>query len=66
MDPVSIPEAQLYSPCRPGAESGSEQVVGSDMLIDDYDMDEKQDVAIITPAESPEEPEAEPVADDCE
>ena len=35
------------------------------MLIDDYDMDEKQDVAIITPADSPEEPEVEPAADDC-
>ena len=34
------------------------------MLIDDYDADEKQDVAIITPAESPEEPETEPAADD--
>ena len=42
-----------------------EQVVGSEMLIDDYDMDEKQDVAIITPAESSEEAEAEPAADDC-
>ena len=41
------------------------QVVGSDMMIDDYDVDEKQDVAIITPAESPEEPETEPAADDC-
>ena len=36
------------------------------MLIDEYDtLDEKQDVAIITPAESPEEPEQEPTADDC-
>ena len=36
------------------------------MLIDDYDtLDDKQDVAIITPAESPEEPEAEPLASDC-
>ena len=36
------------------------------MVIDEYDMgDEKQDVAIITPAESSEEPEAEPSADDC-
>jgi ubiquitin carboxyl-terminal hydrolase 7 len=35
------------------------------MLIDDYDIDEKQDVAIITPAESPEEVEADPPADDC-
>ena len=34
------------------------------MLIDDYE-DEKQDVAIITPAESPEEAEPEPAADDC-
>ena len=29
-------------------------------------VDDKQDVAIITPTESPEEPEAEPAADDCE
>ena len=36
------------------------------MLIDDYDtLDDKQDVAIITPAESPEEPESEPLANDC-
>ena len=51
------------------------QVMGSDMLIDDYDMvdEEKQDVAIITPTDSPDEPEAdstlpdpEPTADDCE
>lgn len=36
------------------------------MLVDGYDMvDEKPDVAIITPAESSEEPELEPVADDC-
>lgn len=37
---------------------------GGDMLIDDYDVvDEKQDVAIITPDDSVEEPE--PLADDC-
>ena len=36
------------------------------MVIDDYDqLDEKQDVAIITPTESPEEPDPEPMADDC-
>ena len=29
-------------------------------------VDEKPDVAIITPTESPEEPEVEPAADDCE
>ena len=35
------------------------------MIIDDYDqLDEKPDVAIITPTES-EETDAEPVADDC-
>jgi hypothetical protein len=36
--------------------------------MDDYDMlDEKQeDVAIITPAESPEESAPEPAANDCE
>lgn len=37
------------------------------MLVDDYEMvDEKPEVAIITPADSSEEPESEPVADDCE
>ena len=36
------------------------------MLIDDYDpIDEKPDVAIITPDESVGEPEPEPLADDC-
>ena len=39
---------------------------GGEMLIDDYDVvDEKPDVAIITPDESPEEPEPEVLADDC-
>lgn len=37
---------------------------GGDMLIDDYDpVDEKQNVAIITTDDSPEE--LEPLADDC-
>lgn len=37
---------------------------GGDTLIDDIDLvDEKQDVAIITPDDSMEE--AEPLADDC-
>ena len=37
------------------------------MLIDDYEVvDEKQEVAIITPTESPDEPDARPRADDCE
>ena len=41
--------------------------MGNDILVDDYDMiDEKPDVAIITPADSSEEPEAETLADDCE
>ena len=45
---------------------GIKQNVGSDMVIDEYSMEEdKQDVAIITPAESSEEPESEPSADDC-
>ena len=40
---------------------------GGDMLIDDYDVvDEKPDVAIITPDDPPEEQEAEIRADDCE
>ena len=39
---------------------------GGDMLIDDYDVvDEKPDFAIITPEESSEEPEPDPLADDC-
>ena len=39
---------------------------GGDMLIDDYDVvDEKPDVAIITPDDSPEEQEPEVRADDC-
>ena len=39
---------------------------GGDMLIDDYDaVDEKPDVAIITPDDSPEEQEIETRADDC-
>ena len=42
------------------------QIGGGDMLIDDYDVvDEKQDVAIITPDDSIDEPEPEPLADDC-
>ena len=63
-----------------GSEDGSEVVAdmgtrlgglqmgeGGDMLIDDYDVvDEKPDVAIITPDDSPEEQEAEIRADDCE
>ena len=40
--------------------------MGNDLLIDEYEMvDEKQEVAIITPADSSEEPEPEPMADDC-
>ena len=39
---------------------------GGDMLIDEHDpVDEKQDGAIITPDESPEEREPELLADDC-
>lgn len=39
---------------------------GRDMLIDDYDaVDEKPDVATMTPNDSIEEPEPEPLADDC-
>lgn len=44
--------------------------IGAEMLVEDYDMDEKQDVAIITPTDSPPnqelEPDLEPLADDCE
>ena len=40
---------------------------GGDMLIDEYDVvDEKPDVAIITPDGSLDETEPEPQADDCE
>ena len=40
---------------------------GGDMLIDEYDVvDEKPNVAIITPEGSLDEPEPEPLADDCE
>jgi hypothetical protein len=46
--------------------SSVHKLVGAGAHVEDYDMiDEKPDVAIITPAESPEEPEAEPAADDC-
>lgn len=39
---------------------------GRDMLIDDYDVvDEKPDVATINPNDSVQEPEPEPLADDC-
>lgn len=39
---------------------------GGDMLIDDYDpVDEKPDVAIITPDDSTEEKEPEILASDC-
>lgn len=37
------------------------------MLIDEYDpVDEKPDVAIINPDDPLDEPESEPLADDCE
>ena len=39
---------------------------GRDMLIDDYDpVDDKPDVATITPNDSAGEPEPDPLADDC-
>ena len=39
---------------------------GGEMLIDDYDpVDEKPDVAIITPEDSAEEKEPEALANDC-
>lgn len=39
---------------------------GGEMLIDEYDaVDEKPEVAIINPDESTDEPEPEPLADDC-
>ena len=45
---------------------GFMQIEPGDMLLDDYDVvDEKQDVAIITPDDSVDEPDPEPLADDC-
>lgn len=39
---------------------------GRDLLMDDYDVvDEKPEVATITPDDSADEPELEPRADDC-
>ena len=40
--------------------------MGTDMLVDEYDMvEDKPDVAIITPADSSEEPDPQLMADDC-
>ena len=46
---------------------GFMQIEPGDMLIDNYDVvDEKQEVAIITPDDSVDEPDhPEPLADDC-
>lgn len=45
---------------------GCMQIEPGDMLIDDYDVvDEKQEVAIITPDDSVDEADPEPLADDC-
>lgn len=42
------------------------QLTTGDMLVDDYDQtDEKQEVAEISPDDSLNEAEAEPLADDC-
>lgn len=39
---------------------------GGDMLVDEYDcVDEKQEVTNITPEDSADEPELDPLADDC-
>lgn len=39
---------------------------GGDMLIDEHDIvDEKQDIANMTPEDSTDERELEPLADDC-
>ena len=75
MDPVSTNRDGVIM----GFQAGSEAVAdlkthlgdlqmggGGDMLIDDYDpVDEKPDVAIITPDGSSEEQEPEILADDC-
>ena len=45
---------------------GELQMGGGDMLLDEYDpVDDKPDVAIITPEDSAEEKEPEILADDC-
>ena len=50
-----------------GARVGDMQMGGDpDMLLDEYDaMDEKPEVAVIHPSDSPEETESELFADDC-
>ena len=74
---VSSPSQMLFSKKRTPAGKApkylanarvwTHKLVGPGTQMEDYDMiDEKQDVAIITPAESPEEPVVEPAADDCE
>ena len=64
MDPVSF--GAILSREDAGADEPMIQIASGDMLIDDYDVvDEKPDVAIITPDESVDEPEPEPLATDC-
>jgi len=75
MDPVSnnLDDATMEAGGESGAVAdlkthlGDLQIgAGGDMLMDEYDpVDEKPDVAIITPDESSEEPEPEVLADDC-
>lgn len=71
MDPVrhNMHEAALDedSVTDLGARVGDMQMGGDpDMLLDDYDaMDEKPEVAVIHPSDSPDETELEPLANDC-
>ena len=74
MDPVSTSLDNGHMDFKDGSEAvadldtrlgGLQMGGGGDMLIDDYDaVDEKPDVAIITP-DSPEEQEPDIRADDC-
>jgi hypothetical protein len=43
------------------------QLADNDMLVDEYEQykDEKADVVLVSPPDSLEEQEAEPLADDC-
>ena len=74
MDPVSIdaacdtmdPRVKNVTVTDLNAHMGDLQMGGGDMLIDDYDpVDEKPEVAIITPEDSAEEKEPETLASDC-
>ena len=73
--PIMDPVGHIHQAAKTGkfvasqrsANSGGPQMGGDpDMLIDEYDaVDEKPEVAVIHPDDSPEAQEAEPLADDC-